>query len=191
MTGVFSDGQSVRSYVSENTRAIHEALHHNPILERLIDPEITPLAYRTALQLLQCFYSAVERERKRLDTWDAFALTAECNALAQDLAGHPAQTVSLTFEDPAALLGGLYVAHGASFGRAQFRKNLSTHLPDAPQAFVNQRTSKETWRLLTDCMNSYGQSAAQRGSLFDGASRGFQAVAAASALFERRRELTA
>lgn len=166
----------VRAFVSAQTRNIHEALHHNPILERLTNPEITACEYVTAIQVLSSFYQAVEAERERLDTWDEFTLASECKALSHDLTGQSKTYVTLLFKDRAALLGGLYVAHGASFGRAQFRKNLCANLPDAPQSFVNQRTDKSTWRALTDRMEHYSQNTHHLASLLNGAKKSFQAV---------------
>lgn len=172
----------VRSYVSAQTHNIHEALHHNPVLERLTNPAITGREYIIAMQVLSSFYQAVETERERLDTWDEFTLAGECKALSQDLTGQPKTFVTLLFNDRAALLGGLYVAHGASFGRAQFRKNLCSNLPDVPQSFVNQRTDKNTWRALTDRMEHYSENTHNLASLLNGAKNSFQAVADATAV---------
>jgi heme oxygenase len=175
-----ADSIDVRAYVSAQTRAIHQALHDDPVLHRLTAAGITADEYSTALRALSWFYHAVEDERQRLDHWAAFALKEECHALASDLGGRPELPLRLKFSNRFELLGGLYVAHGASFGRAQFRHNLKKWVPDAPQMFVGIRLCKPVWQQLTKEMEHFGQDPIQRADLVKGAAQSFDAVEAAS-----------
>lgn len=172
--------KTVRAHIAAQTRAIHEELHHNPVLNRLTAPGVTRKEYLVAIKVLSSFYHAVELERLRFHRWDGFALTVECRALKNDLPGQKAVSAELVFANQFELLGGLYVAHGASFGRGLFRKNLRAALPDVPQFFVGQRLRKTMWRSLTDNMEKYGQDAKNLEDLLNGALRSFKTVSKVS-----------
>lgn len=176
MTAAAPQRTTVRSHVADQTRAIHNALHENAVLRQLTAPDITQPQYRHALRVLSCFYNAVERERQRTAEWHGFALGAECSALARDLGENSDPAISLSFENRFELLGGLYVAHGASFGRTQFRRNLEQALPDVSRHFVDLRMNKDVWRSLTSRMEEDGQAETTLKAMVSGASRSFHAV---------------
>lgn len=169
--------KSVRAHVAAQTKAIHEELHCNPVLSRLTAPDVTGDEYLMAIKVLSSFYHAVEGERLRFNHWDRFELTAECRALRNDLPGQKPIPAKLEYANQFELLGGLYVAHGASFGRGSFRKNLRDALPGMSQVFVSQRLRKTIWLLLTNNMERCGQDAIQLQDLQNGALRSFETVA--------------
>jgi heme oxygenase len=167
---------AVRAHIAEQTQAIHQELHNNPILQPLTDPTVTAPQYFAAIGVFRSFYDAIELERRRHDTWDDFSLTAECDALKADTTGQKTRAATLAFATRLELLGGLYVAHGASFGRSLFRQNLQNTIPDAPKMFVAMRTSKATWRTLIDTMERYGQNPATLHEIERGAAKSFETV---------------
>lgn len=171
----------VRAQIALSTRDLHEALHHDPVLGRLTAPDITPRCYRTALRVLQVFYEAVEEARQRADVWPDLSLQTVCAQLRADVSPHCAAETPLIYETEEALLGGLYVAHGASFGRSSFRANVARALPDMPQAFISERLGKATWQSLVARMERCGCDAPAAERIEQGAAQSFAFVAAVSA----------
>ncbi|MEP1611308.1 MAG: biliverdin-producing heme oxygenase [Roseobacter sp.] len=172
---------SVRDYVAAQTQNLHEALHHDPVLERLTSPNVTPNEYRLALTVLSDFYLSVEQNRQLLGKWAEFDLQNECDAIRRDLGHRKVELVELKVTGSAELLGMLYVAHGASFGRNVFRRNLRRTFPKMPLFFVCQPVDKSKWRLLIDTMEQHGKNPQDMNGLLNGARRGFEIVAGLSA----------
>ncbi|WP_195819052.1 hypothetical protein [Roseobacter sp. MH60115] len=171
----------VRAHIALTTRDLHEALHHDPVLGRLTAPDITPRCYQTALRVLQCFYEAVEKARRRAGAWPDLSLQSVCAHLLTDVGPPCAVETELRFDTEEALLGGLYVAHGASFGRSSFRANIAQALPGVSQAFISERLDKETWRSLVALMERRGRDTAAAERMEQGAAQSFAFVAAVSA----------
>ncbi|MEM6758254.1 MAG: hypothetical protein AAF601_02125 [Pseudomonadota bacterium] len=169
-------GPTVRQFLARATRDIHETLHHDPILSRLNSTHIRPDEYHAALTILGRFVCAVERERLRYDLFAAFTLDPLCTAVSADLGGPLAAEAPLALRDPAALLGALYVAHGAAFGRNSFRKTVTRALPEMRHAFVNLRMATAQWQGLIAALEEAGEDPAGLNSLLLGAQSAFDCV---------------
>ncbi|WP_299777070.1 hypothetical protein [uncultured Roseobacter sp.] len=180
MTELAPIRRGVRAHVALSTRDLHETLHHDPVLGRLTAPDITPRCYRTALQVLQRFYEVVERAHQQAGIWPDLSLQMVCAQLQADVGPPQEVETQLVYETEEALLGGLYVAHGASFGRSSFRANIAQVLPDAPQAFISARLGKQTWQSLVALMESRGCDAPAAERIERGAAQSFAFVAAVS-----------
>lgn len=166
---------SVRHDMADVTRQIHNTLHEDAVLGRLISPQISKAEYVCALTVLSRFYHAVEEHRNRFGVFDRFSLQAECTALQSDLgATTPAGDLELETADE--VLGALYVAHGASFGRSLFCRNVKTALAGCPQRFVALKVCKTSWRALLAELECFSAKSSRRDRLFSGALRSFQAV---------------
>ena len=166
----------VRQHLARVTYDIHEALHHDPVLSVLNAPALTSRAYHAALTVFCMFYHSVERERLRLGAHDVYALHDECAALLRDLDGRTPDAPDLSLPNDMQLLGALYVAHGASFGRGTFRANVTRLLPDHSHAFVSLRTEARRWKMLVAVLEDAGQDAAALRHIQTGATRAFAYV---------------
>lgn len=183
MTDLAEPNKSVRANLALSTQDLHDALHHDVVLSRLTAADITPQCYCAALSVLQAFYLAVERARTQADLWQWLSLDAVCTGLHEDL-GPPVLTgQTLTFASEEELLGGLYVAHGASFGRSSFRANITDRLPQMPQAFLTLRLEKPLWRALMALLEARGSNRPAGQDIERGAAKSFAHVAALSALW--------
>ncbi|ARE41974.1 hypothetical protein RGUI_3833 [Rhodovulum sp. P5] len=146
----------MRTRLKALTGDIHESLHHDPLLSRLIHPDVTATQYCCALQVFARFYDAVETARRTLQCWPDFALSQEVAALRFDTAecSAPSPKGELpSYPTPEDVLGALYVAHGANYGRSQFRKTVSVALPDARRRFIEMKTAPEIWRALVETLD--------------------------------------
>ncbi|MEO1363804.1 MAG: hypothetical protein AAFU86_08525 [Pseudomonadota bacterium] len=166
----------VRQHLARVTRDIHEALHNDPVLSVLSAPTLTPATYRAALQVFSVFYQSVERKRVALACCDDFALQDECSALSRDLGGCAPDAPDLSLSNGMQLLGALYVAHGASFGRGTFRANVTRRLPDHSHTFVGLRTDARRWQTLVATLEDAGQDATNLRHIQTGATRAFAYV---------------
>ena len=154
MTGAGRHHRTVRASVAADTRALHEALHAHPVLRLLTSRDLNNAAYTSALNGFYALYASVEAERARIDIWPDLALGRERNALLADLGVPSVHPQADWLGSSSALLGALYTAHGAAFGRSSFRANVIACLPDAPHTFMRLRTAKSQWRCLLDRMEA-------------------------------------
>ena len=166
----------VQKQLIKATRSIHLELHKDPILCRLIEPDITLIDYLNALTVFHTFYHYVEMERMRFSDWHYMSLDKECSALQRDLPSLPVGRSTTFFNDELEMLGGLYVALGATFGRIQSRKNITKVLPEAPNAFINLRMSKNTWTCVTSTLETAGADAGDLARISSGATKSFLLV---------------
>lgn len=177
MKDLVASRQKVRAHVALSTRDLHAALHEDAVLGRLTAQDITPQCYRLALGVLQAFYVCVERERSRQDVFPQLSLMEVCAALQSDIGQTTLPTPKLSFVGQDELLGGLYVAHGASFGRSSFRANIADKLSYLPQTFLNLTIEKKLWRSLVAVMEERGGTPAVAQSIEAGAAKSFAEVA--------------
>ena len=175
-----SDGQ-VRQYLSRVTRDVHEALHVDPVLRPLRAPGLTLSAYHAALGAFGTFYQMVEANRRRLGVYEGFALQDACDALRED-APHTIETSPCAplFHTAPEVLGALYVAHGASFGRGTFRKNAMSHLPSHPHRFVQLRPDPSRWQALIAELDRVGACNTTLGQVETGAQAAFRFMRAST-----------
>jgi heme oxygenase len=168
---------AVRACLADHTRAVHEALHHDPVLSRLAQPGVPEADYRDALTAFSAFYRAVERVREEVQLWPQFSLHAECAALEQDIGPRDAARMDRRlFTGPArhaAVLGALYVAHGAGFGRASMRANVLCALPHLPHHFLRLPTSPTRWRALVAALEATSAEASDLAAARSGAALAF------------------
>lgn len=172
---------SVRQRLARHTRDIHEALHVDPVLSRLMSPDLTQVEYEGALAVFASVYSAVENERSRLDLFADWSLTEELDALFLDLRECKTPASRLLLEDPAALLGALYTVHGAAFGRSQFARNVARTLPATSAYFVQLKPRKERWRAICAQLDDTGRRERAFHRIADGAKATFALVARVAA----------
>ena len=173
--------EHVRTKIVGATRLVHLELHSDPVLCCLTDPHVTLPAYLRALAVFHSFYHHIECERQNLSAWCDLSLSRECDALSADLPDMRRPGTSAQFADKAEMLGGLYVAMGASFGRQQFKANIAMALPAAPSAFVRLRTPKDTWRSVLSYLELHGADASTQKRIATGAQKSFAIVKALTA----------
>lgn len=167
---------SARQFLAETTRSLHEALHHDPVLSRLTAQDIQAEEYSRALGVLGAFMTAVEAARQQHALFEAFTLAPVVAAVTADLAPAAPPLADLTLSDRAELLGALYVAHGASFGRRVFRKSVMAALPHMPHSFVSLHTPAAQWQDLVAELETTGRDPQQRAALLRGAQAAFACV---------------
>ena len=168
--------ERVRKQIINATRSIHLELHKDPILCRLIEPDVTLHDYLRALTVFHSFYHHVEMERLRFFDWKYMSLNKECCALKRDLPSLPVGQSTNCFNDEVEMLGGLYVAFGANFGRMQSNKNITKVLPKAPNAFINLHIPKKTWACVKSTIETAGADAEDLARITNGARKSFLIV---------------
>lgn len=150
------DAINVRRVLADATAAEHEALHVHPQLSRLAAPNLSSEDYTALLKAYHAFYTAIEQARLRKHVFAALTLAPMIDALRQDMVdmgcASLAPTDDVTLDTPQAVLGALYVLHGAGFGGRTLAANLKRSLPDAPQRYFSIGTEKELWRELQSCL---------------------------------------
>jgi heme oxygenase len=176
---------SVRAQLLAATSSVHEALHRDALLGRLLRSDMSLSEYVATLRVFHGFFGSVEAERCRMGCWQTFSLDAIIGALTADLGNHQTHTAQWRLETSLEVLGALYVAHGASFGRNVFRRNIEYALPAAPQAFLDLPGPARPWVELTDLLEVLGQTSESFEGLKTGAERAF-ALVSSLARAERR-----
>lgn len=163
------------------TRPIHEALHRDFLLGRLLHPNVSLAEFLAALRVLHSFFRSVEVERCRMKRWRSLSVAAVVRALDDDLDSTADHAVHWRLENPMELLGGLYVAHGASFGRNVLRGNITRALPEVPQAFLQLSGPVRQWAELTAALEDFGQAPGAFEGIRLGADKSFALVASLAA----------
>lgn len=142
-----------RQHLARATRDVHEALHVHPLLSRMVAPQLPMQTYLACLEAQFAFYDCVETTRQTHGHWDKFNLAAARDALRADIGTPRLKPLSkLPPHSHGQVLGALYVAHGAQFGRAQMRANIAKVLPTAPNEFFGTRSDPLLWRELTNAL---------------------------------------
>ena len=175
----------VRGHLAQVTADVHQALHNDPVLSRLSDPMLTASQYADALGVFCATFHQIEDARAHMQVHPRLTLSDECRALARDLGPAPRTSLHnapLRLEDGHMVLGALYVAHGAAFGRNTMRKTVRTCLPHHSHAFMSLRPCPDTWRALLHTLQREGQSAGGLDRIEAGAVRAFEHVATLSCL---------
>jgi len=166
---------NTRTHLSNCTRNVHTALHHDPVLSRLVDTSISRTDYMRALSAFAVFYTTIETQRKILDLWPEYSLDAECAALQMDLGTNVSNLASsFKFGCRATALGGLYVAYGAAFGRAHMRKNCVARIPESSHAFLKLSNQPDRWRSLVDTLDTFASNHLALRRMETGATIAFQ-----------------
>jgi heme oxygenase len=178
MTASMKQEQAVRRHLAQTTHALHDALHGHPVFRPLTSPLLTKVEYYCALTAFYAFYTGVERARAKDDDWHDFSVARECCALDEDLAdrfrGIPVPEMEFDTRDD--MLGGLYVALGAAFGRASFRRNVIAAVPRGAHAFLSLQNPSHQWRRLLLILEHRGADPGARHRIERGATQAFRYV---------------
>jgi heme oxygenase len=152
-------------------------LHRHALLSRLLQPDISLPEYVAVLRVFRAFFRSLEAERCRMGCWGNLSLDAVVSALNEDLGNDQRQCAHWQLETSVELLGSLYVAHGASFGRNVFRRNIEQVLPGAPRAFLRLSGPAEPWMEITALLETCGQTPTSFEAIKTGAEKAFALVA--------------
>ncbi|WP_299848843.1 hypothetical protein [uncultured Roseovarius sp.] len=170
---------TARAHLASSTRKVHDALHKDPLLSKLTSPNLTAKEYYAALAAFGAFYFAIESERKRIGVFEQFSLYRECEALTRDLnPPFPSQPM-IYLANESELLGALYVAHGATFGRNTFRANVLKAMPGRQHQFISLQIVPNLWRELVDKLESHCKPEGALEQMTAGAERSFSYMQAA------------
>ncbi|MEO0421333.1 MAG: biliverdin-producing heme oxygenase [Pseudomonadota bacterium] len=149
----------VRVRLAAATDEVHNALHHHPVLGALLSADLERATYLAILVAYQRFFSAVETRRAELRAYPELNLGAPIAALDDDLresGWRPCRDPlhASWLEDDAAVLGALYVLHGAGFGGRVLAGHVARSQPGLPRRFLQTGPSRATWRTLTDALDT-------------------------------------
>ncbi|MEO1327355.1 MAG: biliverdin-producing heme oxygenase [Pseudomonadota bacterium] len=170
----------VRKALNAATRDLHEALHVHPVSLALLE-RAEPRALHTLLLANLRFTSELEAARERASCWRDLSLAEPRDALRRDLPQHDADSgpPPLDYTDADALLGALYVAHGAQFGRQQLRTAIeageSTRLPE----YFTLPIDQVAWRRLLTELEENGAEPERFRTMVAGAKAAFRHYRAA------------
>ncbi len=170
-------GRSLRRALAQSTRARHEALHRHPVFARLLAPDLSQPEYAASLRVMLTFLVAVEAARSRVGAFPALGLAAAVAALRRDLGDGADRSIRMLDATAApSVLGALYVAHGAQFGRQVIGRAVGVALPNVRHHYFQAHADTGAWHCLLSTLNTYpGQAAAER--ICDGAVSAFDFVA--------------
>lgn len=171
---------SVRRKLANATAQPHESLHSHPWIASLTDPDLTCERYSLVLSAYLRFFQAVEGVRVRMGAFTECALNSNIEALSRDTEGcYPlysdAVHADLTHAEGScdALIGALYVVHGAGFGAKTLGAAVMTNLPGAKCEYLSAGTSPKLWRSLLAELERLGGSPARQEVVFDAAAQTF------------------
>ncbi len=150
---------SVRRAIADGTAEVHEALHHHAHIARLAAHNLQRDEYVAMLVSYLAFYTAVEEARLQTGGFDTLGLAPTIATLRQDIADlkEPlrVEPPSLNIPTRKAVLGALYVLHGAGFGGRTLATTVRRVLPDVPCRYLSAGTDKGLWRDLTAELEKY------------------------------------
>ncbi|MEM6819824.1 MAG: biliverdin-producing heme oxygenase [Pseudomonadota bacterium] len=144
--------QAVREALNVATRDLHQALHVHPVSLALLERAESG-AVRTLLRANLRFTSTLEAARETACCWSDLSLAAPRDALRRDLPDQDADCESPPpdYQNADALLGALYVAHGAQFGRQQLRNAIEAGESKPLPEYFTLPIDQAAWRrLLTE-----------------------------------------
>jgi heme oxygenase len=178
--------KGLRMRLADETRVLHEALHHHPRLLPLASARISEADLATLITDYWAFYAAIEAQRARFDWCTPVDLVAPTRALAADRAAiSKRRFVSLPTVPPdhlptseAGCLGALYVMLGAQFGGRVLGQELAKALPNVRSAyFAPCKDSLGAWRLLLSRLEDIAPVSAQADAAVHGALTTFRGLA--------------
>ena len=179
----------MRQILLDSTHDAHRALHRDSIFRSLMNSGLSQTQYQRTLHVFKRLYDEIEESRVTWNTWHRFSVMAECAALERDLGEARTRTV-LQFHSAQAVLGGLYVAHGAAFGRTAMYKSVQIQLPYASHAFLSLPMARTRWSAFLHCLECEGSEPVARKEIMNGAQQAFAAIAefSADALDQKTKE---
>ena len=171
---------SVRKRLAAAKAKEHESLHSHRWIASLTDPELTPQRYRLVLSAYLQFFTAIEGLRLRMEAFPHLSLQRAIDALLQDTqntAVQPFYCGGRVVEHAAmscdALIGALYVVHGAGFGARTLAPAVRAALPEAGCAYLESATAPSLWRALVADLECLAQSRARQAVVIDSAAATF------------------
>ncbi len=170
-----------RATLADQTRTAHEALHDHFWISQLSQPTLTVDVYARLLTAYHRFYTTVELQREHRRQFGDLSLSGVIASLRADLdvlvpaRSGPSDALALPYRTDAALLGALYVLHGARFGARILSRNVAQALPDAPQNYLLFAGPRTLWPSLLDALETTGQTPGQLRAMILGANRTFEA----------------
>lgn len=118
----------------DETRDVHEALHHHPLLAPLISPDLTLRDYRYTLLAFEAFYRGLEPVADSAPVLDWLAHDLARQGLSP--LSMPGRTLPVIATESQAW-GYLYVKHGSTLGGGIISRNLKRVLGLNP--LIDQR----------------------------------------------------
>ena len=164
----------MRDLLAGATADAHAALHRHPWLARLSGPGLDRRVYGRILFAYRQVFLDLEARRAVAGLFPGLTLSPQLQALEEDLAflgEDPGEVpgAAPASADPALVLGGLYVLHGAGFGGRHLAARVAANLPEAPRAYLSLGTSPDLWRSLKAALQEHAQDDEATAALIRGA----------------------
>ena len=171
----------VRQALVLATRDAHEALHEHARIAPLMRSDLTVDVYRDLLIDYFILYTNLEAQRAAASWWPALSLEPLVSALRWDLSdlGTPRPAferveTGLELASDDAVLGALYVLHGASFGASVIGSAIARTLPHSPCRFFSRPQGlARRWRRLLASLETTGKAEPKRQAIIAGADATF------------------
>jgi heme oxygenase len=146
---------SVRRSLAIATAEEHERLHDHPWIASLLEPGLTADRYCLIMSAYLEFFQSLEELRLGMNALAECSLRSNIEALRRDTIGGESYCRPMVQIDLAhvalsrdALLGALYVVHGAGFGARTLLNAVQTALPGAGVSYLSGGTAPQLWRAL-------------------------------------------
>ncbi len=172
--------ESVRSKLAKATAKQHESLHSHPWIASMLDPGLTIQKYCLVLSAYLRFFQAVEATRVRMGGFPDCSLESSIEALIRDTEDlHPLclspVPIEMTHAERSldALIGVLYVVHGAGFGARTLCSAVRSTLPEAKCSYLSAGTPPKLWRSVLDELECLGGNSVRQQIAIDSAARTF------------------
>lgn len=171
---------SVRRRLAIATARQHESLHSHPWIASLTEADLTYERYSLILSAYLRFFQAVEGSRARMGAFPACGLSSSIEALSRDTEGcHPLSSQAVRADvahvegSRDAMIGALYVLHGAGFGARTLCAAVMTTLPEAECGYLSAGTPPKLWRSLLAELERLADSPVREERLVDSAAQTF------------------
>ncbi|MBO6673465.1 MAG: biliverdin-producing heme oxygenase [Rhizobiales bacterium] len=185
-TSIQQRTKGLRARLADETRVLHEALHHHPRLLPLASGRITEMGLATLITDYWTFYATIEAQRAKFGWCAPVDLVAPTRALASDrtamrecfsVSPPPVHLHTLPTSG-ARCLGALYVMLGAQFGGRVLGQELAKALPDVRSTyFAPCQDSLGAWRLLLSRLEDIAPLSAEANAVVHGALTTFRGLA--------------
>ena len=163
----------VRARLAADTREAHESLHVHP-LSLALQARPNQQVVTANLLAARCFGVGLEHRRAALGVWTELTLAPALTLLEEDLGATPPDPGCSSLRlAPVEMLGALYVAHGAQFGRRQLAQCLTRAAFGPVPAYYRCPPDLATWRALADLLEMAGAAAGGYPALRAGALTAF------------------
>lgn len=156
-----SSGQDgLRDRLKQNTDDLHQAMHHHPMILKLLSRNVDAAHYHYILQHYAQFYRRIEDIRVAQNWWPQMSLAPALVALSADLAALPPMSMGAKALPPLkqveaeemGCLGALYVLTGASAGNKIIAKQIARALPCVPRAFFAETHLNLQWNAVVEVL---------------------------------------